>query len=162
MREQTTLDKFIMQILTRRAWPFWPPKQMALELAKKVIMMGKTGTLKRCFYKCAHCGKDDFTIKQVQIDHIEPKINPKTGFQGIEDWILRTFVSVDMLQCLCLECHKIKSTGENAVRREVRNENSSRFQQVGQFEQETKTRAKTGSRVARVKLARKRRVRDSG
>jgi 5-methylcytosine-specific restriction endonuclease McrA len=93
-------------------------------------------------YQCNIC-KNWFPEKikkeaQIQIDHIDPVINPETGFINIDDWSQREFIGVecydpkteseemfytrikDKLQIACLKCHVAKSIEENARRREVK------------------------------------------
>lgn len=67
-------------------------------------------------YKCAVCG-GIFPNKEVQLDHVEPVINPMTGFVDWNDYINRLFVDVDGWQVLCLADHKSKSIAENVKRR---------------------------------------------
>lgn len=75
-------------------------------------------------------------VKSLEMDHVEPVINPETGFIGISDWIEREFVGIEIwdpkvntakdlenkLQFLCRECHNKKSVGENSERRKVKKE----------------------------------------
>lgn len=103
---------------------------------------GSESTAVRWEYQCNHC-KNWFPEKikkdvQVQIDHVQPVINPETGWQGLEKWMEREFVDVEVydpkteteeqfydrikhrLQVLCLQCHVVKSNSENSTRREVK------------------------------------------
>ena len=112
-----SLDKFIVNILNRYAWPRWPAKTIALNRAKTVIYIGKR---KRVFFKCELCGKEKLSQKEVECDHTYPRIDPKKGWQGIEKWIERTFCNANDLKVLCHDCHKSKSAGENEVRRETK------------------------------------------
>lgn len=98
---------YAKNILNRFGWGRYPPKNLAKNAAK----------IGRNQYKCAKCA-GIFGTKQVQVDHIEPRIDPEKGWQGFDVWISRTFVQMDKLQVLCLDCHSAKSTEENAVRRE--------------------------------------------
>jgi 5-methylcytosine-specific restriction endonuclease McrA len=105
---------------------------------------GSESTALRWEYQCQHC-EQWFAEKinkevQIQIDHVLPVTDPETGWVGIEDWIEREFVDVEVydpkeetdkqlydriksrLQILCLSCHNIKSQKENTRRREVKKE----------------------------------------
>ena len=67
-------------------------------------------------YKCAHCG-EIFARKDTAVDHIDPVVNPETGFTTWDDHIERLFCGVGGLQVLCKSCHTIKSNAENVIRR---------------------------------------------
>jgi len=71
--------------------------------------------VKRGQYKCAHCGHI-FGPKEIDIDHVEPVVNPATGFKGWDEYVNRLFVSKEGYQVLCKECHKQKSKEENETR----------------------------------------------
>ncbi len=101
------LHKYILSG-ANRIWRFWPPRELALRKAAK-------GALR----VCAHC-KDSFWPKEVQVDHIQPVINPLTGFVSYDEYYKRRFVLDDSLQILCKACHSKKSIKENAVRRKVK------------------------------------------
>lgn len=81
--------------------------------------------------------KRDGTLKfkkivLIQIDHVDPVINPRTGRTNMIDFIERQFVGISYwdhkknsvdelkgkLQLLCHTCHNKKSAFENAIRRE--------------------------------------------
>lgn len=79
----------------------------------KTEALGKA-RIKRGLYKCAKCCKG-FDRKSIQIDHINPVINPSTGFNDWNEYIERLFT--DNLQVLCLECHRRKTNKENKKRR---------------------------------------------
>lgn len=59
-------------------------------------------------YKCEGCGA---ILKRtdLQIDHIEPVVDIKTGFTTIEQWIIRLLVPPEKLQMLC---HFERDTGQ--------------------------------------------------
>lgn len=78
--------------------------------------------MRRVQFTCAQCG-DKFSRKGVQVDHIDPVIDPNTGFKSFDEYIERLFVISNKLQVLCKDtCHRIKSKGENAIRRKVKKE----------------------------------------
>lgn len=101
---------FIVSVLrsgTRR----WPPKYETLNDAKteKKINVA-TGRLAQ-HYKCKKC-KKDFPAKQVQVDHKEPVVDPKTGFTTWDSFIERLFCEKNNLQVLCTTCHDLKTKKE--------------------------------------------------
>lgn len=106
---------------------------------------GSESTAVRWEYQCNHC-KNWFPEKiskevQIQVDHVFPVIDPEIGWQGLEKWLYREFVDVEVydpkteteqqfherikhrLQLLCLQCHVVKSNTENNTRREVKKKN---------------------------------------
>lgn len=94
----------------------WPPKFKALKEAfvgKKVN--AKTGKM-AMHYKCAAC-KKHFVAADVQVDHIEPVVDPKKGFISWDVFIERMFVEMHGLQILCRPCHKIKTDEEKLQRK---------------------------------------------
>ncbi len=94
----------------------WPPKYQALKAAfvgKKVN--AKTGKM-AMHYKCAEC-KKHFVAVDVQVDHIDPVVDPKKGFISWDVFIERMFVEIDKLQVLCKPCHKIKTDEEKQQRK---------------------------------------------
>lgn len=94
----------------------WPPKYQALKAAfvgKKVN--AKTGKM-AMHYKCAEC-KKHFVAVDVQVDHIDPVVDPKKGFVSWDVFIDRMFVEIEKLQVLCKPCHKIKTDEEKQQRK---------------------------------------------
>lgn len=83
----------------------------------------RAARVERNTYKCAACQKL-FPNKEVRLDHIEPCINPETGFTTWDDYIARMFCGPEGLQVLCLEDHKAKTKAENARRSEVKGANN--------------------------------------
>lgn len=90
-------------------------------------------------YKCEGCGQI-LKKKNLQIDHIDPVVDIKTGFQNLHDWVLRLFVPPEKLQALCYferdtgekdekgktiietwGCHPLKTSGENSMREYYKN-----------------------------------------
>jgi len=90
----------------------WPPKWKALkkaELGRKTNK--KTGKL-AMHYLCGMCN-EEHTAKDVQVDHIQPVVDPATGFVSWDLYIDRLFCEKDNLQVLCTKCHKLKTKEEN-------------------------------------------------
>lgn len=68
------------------------------------------------FFTCENC-KTVVPRKEKQIDHIDPVVNPATGFTTWDNYIDRLWVEADKLMVLCLVCHSKKSVDENARRK---------------------------------------------
>jgi 5-methylcytosine-specific restriction endonuclease McrA len=92
----------------------WPPKYETLNAAKTEKKTNvKTGRLAQ-HYKCAGC-KEEFTQKDVQVDHIKPVVDPKKGFISWDVYIDRMFCESKNLQVLCKDCHTTKTKKEKEV-----------------------------------------------
>lgn len=92
----------------------WPPKYETLNAAKTEKKINKaTGRLAQ-HYKCASCS-DEFTQKDVQVDHIKPVIDPKKGFVSWDTYIDRMFCEGGNLQVLCKICHADKTKKEKEI-----------------------------------------------
>lgn len=92
----------------------WPPKYETLndsKTEKKVNV--KTGRIAQ-HYQCNAC-KNEFTSKDVEVDHIKPVIDPKKGFVSWDKYIESLFCEKKNLQVLCKPCHKIKTNKEKEV-----------------------------------------------
>lgn len=111
---QARLKNFIISAL-RSASNRYPPKYECLNAAKVGKKVNKaTGRLAE-HYKCAAC-KKHFVAKEVQVDHIEPVVNPLTGFIDWNTFVARMFCPITNLQVLCRGCHKVKSDKEKKER----------------------------------------------
>lgn len=65
-------------------------------------------------YRCASC-RGEFPAKNVQIDHIEPVIDPNVGFVSWDEVVKRMFCEAEGYQTLCLACHKSKTNEEKEL-----------------------------------------------
>ena len=93
----------------------WPPKYLTLNSAKTEKKVNtKTGRVAQ-HYLCNSCG-GEFPAKDVQVDHIEPVVDPNKGFVSWDVFIDRLFCEKENLQVLCTTCHKAKSKQEKEVR----------------------------------------------
>ncbi len=104
----------------------WPPKWKALkkaELGRKTNK--KTGKLAMHFL-CYNC-KEEYTAKDVQVDHVNPVVDPATGFVSWDLYIDRLFCEQTNLQVLCTKCHKLKTKEENESTRISRASNKVRI-----------------------------------
>lgn len=103
-------NSFIKSAL-RSASQRWPPRYECLNKAKRGKLINrKTGRLAE-HYVCKAC-KQLFPAKEVQVDHVQPIINPITGFTSWDDVIRNMFCEETNLQVLCLDCHKNKTQEE--------------------------------------------------
>lgn len=96
---------WIKNALRRASYKF-PPRQTAKVNAR-------TG---RNQYTCNLC-KGTFGSKDIALDHIEPVIDPETGFVDWNTYVSRMFPDLNGWQILCDGCHNNKSIEENRVRR---------------------------------------------
>lgn len=94
----------------------WPPKYKALKEAFVGRQTNeKTGKM-AMHYKCCACEKI-FVAADVQVDHIEPVVDPATGFVSWDVYIARMFCEIDKLQVMCKPCHKAKTAEEKLDRK---------------------------------------------
>lgn len=117
---EARFNSFIKSLL-RRGSQRWAPISETLKEAR----------VSRGVYECADCKshvpptvKDGRKrVKNVVVDHIEPIINPETGFTSWDDCIDKMFCEKENLQVLCKECHDIKSMAERKLAAETRKRN---------------------------------------
>lgn len=120
----------------RRIFRRSPMYNQALKQAKREVRItGKTkDNIRRIKFKCAICG-ELFDKKEVDCDHVKPVI-PLEGLpilNGLPDcnvYIARLFCSVDNLQVLCKQCHKVKSKQENQERKRLKDEQSGKVKKA--------------------------------
>jgi len=96
----------------------WQPKNNVKKLAKRKVGEFKTGK-EKFGYLCASCQKV-YQAKDVQVDHIDPVIDPLHGFMTYDILIERMFCPESKLQVLCKNCHDKKSAHEKTVASERR------------------------------------------
>lgn len=116
---QARFNSFIKSAL-RSATKRWPPKYKTLNEACVGVEINKSTNRKAKHYKCAGC-EGHFPLKEVQVDHIVPIIDPKTGFVSWDETINKMFCEKEGLQVLCSACHKEKTIAERATRKEYKN-----------------------------------------
>lgn len=98
----------------------WPPKYETLNAAKTEKKINKaTGRLAQ-HYLCAMC-EQEYTQKDVQVDHIKPVIDPKKGFVSWDTYIDRMFCEGKNLQVLCKVCHVEKTKLEKEISKKYAN-----------------------------------------
>lgn len=106
---KSRMHSFIAGAL-RMASNRWPPKYRARAAAK----------LRYGVYKCAGYGgvvPHEIRAKEVNVDHIDPVVDPVQGFVSWDEFIKRLFVEEDGLQILCDDCHNKKSNYEKVLRK---------------------------------------------
>jgi 5-methylcytosine-specific restriction endonuclease McrA len=107
---QARFHAFVTSVL-RAGSRRWAPKYETLNAAKTEKKINqKTGRLAQ-HYRCNVC-KEEFTSKDVQVDHIKPIINPKKGFTSWDDYVDALFCESKNLQTICKPCHKLKTAKE--------------------------------------------------
>jgi 5-methylcytosine-specific restriction endonuclease McrA len=94
----------------------YPPKWKALKAAAFGRLTNKRSGRLAEHYKCASC-EDFFVARDVQVDHIEPVVNPATGFEDWWTYMNRLYCEAENLQVLCKPCHKDKTNAERKERK---------------------------------------------
>lgn len=95
----------------------WAPKYETLNDAKTEKKVNpKTGRVAQ-HYQCSLC-KKEFTQKDMEVDHIDPVVDPKKGFETWDKFIDKLFCEASNLQAICKGCHKIKTLKEKKIRNE--------------------------------------------
>lgn len=105
MKKEINLRTWLVPRLRRLSYQ-WPPRNQAKALAR----------VSRGQYKCAICN-NIFGPKEVQLDHINPIIDVKEGFQDFGIYVTSLFCKVDSYQVLCVKCHSEKTDRENEERK---------------------------------------------
>lgn len=137
------LVKMAMNAIKRSLWLRWKPRIEKLKEGKVRVKVGKfkNGNDRyKLHWTCENCNE---LVPTVEIDHIEPSIDPKTGFVDLETWISRLLVSKNKLQRLCISCHDDKTFRETGVRAEERRKRDVRT--GGRKRKGAKTPAKTST-----------------
>lgn len=101
--------------MLRRGSRAWKPKNEAKKLARLPykILNPKTGRM-QFGSKCAECGGECLEM-DVQMDHIEPVVDPHVGFISWDIKIERMYPEIDGYQALCPECHAKKTKRERDI-----------------------------------------------
>ena len=124
---KSKLNSFIKSAL-RSASQRYPPKYEALnEAFVERLVNSKTGRLGK-HYKCNAC-QGIFPASEVQVDHIDPVIDPLIGFVSWDSVIEKMFCEKGGFQVLCKPCHTVKTNAEKRQAKERRkNEKESHVQ----------------------------------
>lgn len=102
----------------RRASRWWKPITDTLKKAR----------LQRGLYRCNVCQQevtasilvDKKRVKNIYVDHINPVVDPITGFSGWDDFINNLFCEPENLQAICYHCHNEKTKEERNQAKEAR------------------------------------------
>lgn len=106
---------FVVSAL-RAASRRWPVKYAVMKKACVGRKVNATSGKLALHYACAGCSVH-FPATNIVVDHINPVVDPKKGFQGFDVFIERLFCEADGLQCLCKKCHSVKTEHERRERR---------------------------------------------
>jgi len=106
----------------RRASRWWKPISETIKNART----------RRGYYLCNGCGQevtnsivvDGKRKKHVFCDHVQPVVDPTTGFTGWDDFVNNLFCEESNLQLLCSTCHNKKSSEERMTRSQSKKENN--------------------------------------
>jgi hypothetical protein len=101
-------QKWVINALRRISYR-WPPRWAAKVAAR--IERGK--------YRCAMCDQP-VRDKDVEMDHVQPVVDPLTGYVNLDVYVDRLLPQEEGWQCLCQDCHYKKSGKENKVRRKTK------------------------------------------
>ena len=93
----------------------FPNKYAALKNAFVGRKKNKKTGRQAAHYKCASCSKV-FPSREIQVDHVNPVVDPEKGFINWDVYIDRMFCVVENLQALCKVCHKRKTADERRAR----------------------------------------------
>jgi hypothetical protein len=109
-KPKQTLSTFVKGILRRGSY-HWKARQECLERCR----------VERGQYKCEMCGAI-VKREQIELDHIEPVVDPRTGFTTWDDYINRLYCPVEGFQGVCEFCHSNKTILEDALRSQYKTE----------------------------------------
>lgn len=115
---EARFNSFVKSAL-RAASRRWPPKYQTLNESFVATKKNASSGRNAKHYKCAGCN-GDFPAKEVQVDHIDPIVDPEKGFESWDLMIERMFCEKEGLQVMCLSCHKNKTNAERRRAKECR------------------------------------------
>ena len=96
---------FVKATLRRSSYR-WPYRTIALTKAR----------VSRGIYECNLC-KSHIKNKEKKLDHIEPVVDPKTGFVNWDEFADRLLCRETNFQVICLNCHSSKTKLETELRK---------------------------------------------
>jgi len=102
----------------RRASRWWKPISETL----------KKSRVGRGVYLCNVCEQhvpasivtDGKRRKNILVDHVNPVVDPTTGFTGWDDFVNGLYCEEINLQAICYHCHNKKSAEERNLAKEAR------------------------------------------
>ena len=100
-----------IRVLFRQSEQYREAKERAVHPTIKGPRGGK-------MYQCRAC-MGGFKATEIQVDHIESIVpmGMKQCDMTIDEYVARLFCPVENLQCLCHDCHLIKSKAERELRK---------------------------------------------
>lgn len=111
--------KSFLTSVIRSGFRRWPIKYEALKEAFTQKGINPASGRIAALYKCAKC-KGEFSAKNIQVDHINPAVDPTKGFIDWNTFIDRLFCPIDNLQVLCIGCHQTKTKKEKAIANDIK------------------------------------------
>lgn len=93
----------------------FPPKYETLNRAFVGTKVNEKTKRTAKHYECNMC-KNHFPAKDVEVDHIQPVVDPDVGFVSWDLFIERLYCKMENLQTLCKSCHKEKTKDERKER----------------------------------------------
>lgn len=93
----------------------YSPKYETLKEAATTKKINKKSNRMAQHYRCADCQKE-YPLSDVNVDHIDPVVDPAIGFVDWNTYVSRMFCPKDGLQVLCGACHTIKTNKEKKVK----------------------------------------------
>jgi 5-methylcytosine-specific restriction endonuclease McrA len=75
---------------------------------------GTEASKPRVEFQCSSCG-EWFMGKDIQVDHVDPVVDPTVGFLDWNTFIERLFCNASNLKILCKAEHKAKSDLEKSI-----------------------------------------------
>ena len=112
------LQGFIIGVL-RQGHKRWPIKIEVKNEAKTAKQINPASGRMAQFYLCSICCKE-FTNHEVEVDHVDPVVDPEQGFIDWDTYISRLFSPKENYQLLCKSCHKEKTDQEKATKRKLK------------------------------------------
>lgn len=105
----------------RRASRWWKPISETIKNAK----------VSRGHYLCNGCKEtvtnsiviDGKRVKNIFCDHVNPVVDPETGFSGWDSFVTNLFCEENNLQLLCKACHDLKSAEERLLAKNKKDTN---------------------------------------
>lgn len=106
----------------RAASSRWPPKYAAINNAYTGKKINSKSGREAKHFKC-NCCWGEFPASEIQVDHIQPVIDPYVGFISWDEVVKRMFCEVEGFQILCKTCHQAKTNAEKRQAKERRKNN---------------------------------------